>query len=311
MKEIDISLVVPMYNESEMIHIFLDAINNVFTNTNLKVEVICVNDGSSDDTLVKLKERHKLNGDVKIINLSRNFGKETALSAGLDYATGATVVPIDCDLQDPPELILDMYSKWQEGFDVVLAKRADRKSDGHVKRWTSSLFYKTLAKLSDISIPENVGDFRLMDKKVVDVLKKYPERSRFMKGLFASLGFRQFTIEYSRPERAAGKTKWNYFGLYKLAIEGIISFTSIPLKVWSYIGVTTAIFSVFYAAYLIIKTLVFGIDSPGYASLMVVLLFMSGLILMCLGVLGEYVARIFIEVKCRPLYIVMEEVGFD
>ena len=204
-----------------------------------------------------------------------------------------------------------MIEKWQEGYQVVLAKRIDRSSDSLIKRWTSALFYKLIDNISDIHIPANIGDFRLLDKVVLDVVKTYRERSRFMKGIFASLGFKEVTIEYIRPLRAAGETKWNYWQLYKLAIEGIISFTSLPLKVWSYIGASVAIGGFVYGIYLIIKTMVFGVDSPGYASLMVVLLFMSGLILLCLGVIGEYLSRIFIEVKARPLYIVMETVGFE
>ena len=274
-------------------------------------EIIIVNDGSTDNTLALLKITAIHNSKIKIIDLSRNFGKEVALSAGIDYATGQSAIPIDCDLQDPPELIIEMYAKWKEGYEVVLAKRVDRRSDSILKRWTSFVFYKSIGKISDIPIPENVGDFRLMDRKVITALKKFPERSRFMKGLFASLGFKEATLEYTRPERIAGTTKWNYFKLYKLALEGFISFTSFPLKIWSYIGSLTAVSAFSYGGYLIYKTLVYGVDTPGYASLMVVLLFMSGLILISLGIIGEYLARIFLEVKQRPIYIVRETIGFD
>ena len=308
---IELSLIAPMFNEEDVIDIFFDRVTEILTDNQICYEIICVNDGSTDATFKMLKHYAQQNIHIKIVNLSRNFGKEKALTAGIDFATGMAVVPIDCDLQDPPDLLVEMYNKWKAGFDVVLAKRKDRGSDSFLKRVTSSIFYKIIYNLSEVYIPGNVGDFRLMDRKVIESLRRYPERTRFMKGIFASLGFRETTIEFIRPERAAGTTKWNYFKLYKLALEGIVSFTTLPLKIWSYIGATTALGAFVYGIYLIIKTLAMGIDTPGYASLMVVVLFMSGLILMGLGVLGEYLARIFIEVKQRPIYIVMETIGFE
>ena len=244
------------------------------------------------------------------MNLSKNYGKEIALTAGLDHASGNAAIPIDCDLQDPIEVIPTLIEKWEEGYDVVLARRIDRTSDSFFKRFTSNIFYKLIDKISDIHIPSNVGDFRLIDRKVVCALSQFREKSRFMKGLFASLGFKETTIDYIRAPRAAGNTKWNYWKLYKLALEGIISFTSLPLKIWSYVGATVALGAFIYGFYLIFKTLILGVDTPGYASLMVVLLFMSGLILLCLGVVGEYLARIFIEIKGRPMYIIMDKIGF-
>jgi glycosyltransferase involved in cell wall biosynthesis len=306
-----VSLIAPMYNEQAVIGIFFSTIETTLKNCGVDFEIVCVNDGSLDATFMILKANAERNKRIKIVNLSRNYGKELALTAGLDYASGDAVIPIDCDLQDPPEVILEMIKKWQEGYQVVLAKRIDRSSDSLIKRWTSSLFYKLIDKVSDIHIPANVGDFRLLDKVALEAVKTYRERSRFMKGLFASLGFKEITIEYVRAPRAAGETKWNYWKLYKLALEGIISFTSLPLKIWSYIGATVAVSAFVYGIYLIVKTIIFGADTPGFASLMVVLLFMSGLILLCLGVIGEYVSRIFIEVKARPLYIVNETIGFE
>jgi len=308
---VEISLIAPMYNEEEVIELFFNEVDKHLSHANISYEIICINDGSSDNTLTLLKTIAGHNNKIKVVDLSRNFGKEVALSAGIDYATGQAAIPIDCDLQDPPELIIEMYKKWKEGFEVVLAKRVDRRSDSFIKRFTSFIFYKIIGKMSDIEIPENIGDFRLMDRKVITALKQYPERSRFMKGLFASLGFRETIVEYTRPERIAGTTKWNYFNLYKLALEGFISFTSFPLKIWSYIGSLTAVSAFSYGGYLIYKTLIHGADTPGYASLMVVLLFMSGLIMISLGVIGEYLARIFIEVKQRPIYIVRETIGFE
>ncbi|WP_289283134.1 MULTISPECIES: glycosyltransferase family 2 protein [unclassified Methylophaga] len=307
----ELSLLLPVFNEEDVLEPFISKVSAILTDRDITFELIFINDGSTDNTLQILKEQLELNKSIKIINLSRNFGKEQALSAGLDFASGQAAIPIDCDFQDPPELIIDMYEKWKEGFDVVLAKRIDRSSDTSMKRWSSSLFYSIIEKISDVVIPKNVGDFRLIDRKVIDVLKNYPERTRFMKGIFASVGFRQTTVEYIRPERAAGNTSWNYFSLYKLALEGIVSFTSLPLKVWSYLGSLISIFSFMYGFYLIIKTIIFGVDMPGYASLMVVILFMSGLVLLSLGVIGEYLSRIFIEIKQRPIYIVMDKFGFD
>jgi glycosyltransferase involved in cell wall biosynthesis len=308
--DIELSLIIPVFNEEEVVEIFVSTVESILVKRNISFEFIFVNDGSLDKTYEVLKDLAIGNNRIKIINLSRNFGKEIALSAGLDFASGLAGIPIDCDLQDPPELIIDMYKKWKEGFYVVLAKRIDRSSDGFVKRRTSAAFYNLINKVSDIDIPNNVGDFRLMDRKVIDALKTYPEKTRFMKGIFASLGFKQTTVEYIRPERVAGTTSWNYFGLYKLAIEGLVSFTSIPLKVWSYVGATVSIFSFLYGIYLVLKTTFLGTDVPGYASVMVVLLVMSGLILLSLGVIGEYISRIFIEVKQRPNYIVMDKIGF-
>lgn len=305
-----ISLVAPMYNEQEVLSIFFDAIEHCFSNIDYDYEVVCVNDGSSDNTYDLLKRRAERNARIKIVNLSKNYGKEIALTAGLDHSSGNAAIPIDCDLQDPIEVIPTLIEKWEEGYDVVLARRIDRTSDSFFKRFTSNIFYKLIDKISDIHIPSNVGDFRLIDRKVVCALSQFREKSRFMKGLFASLGFKETTIDYIRAPRAAGNTKWNYWKLYKLALEGIISFTSLPLKIWSYVGATVALGAFIYGFYLIFKTLILGVDTPGYASLMVVLLFMSGLILLCLGVVGEYLARIFIEIKGRPMYIIMDKIGF-
>jgi glycosyltransferase involved in cell wall biosynthesis len=307
---IELSLIIPVFNEEEVVKIFISTVEDILITRSISFEFIFVNDGSKDSTYEVLKNLSIQNSKIKIINLSRNYGKEQALSAGLDFATGLAGVPIDCDLQDPPELIIEMYDKWKEGFDVVLAKRIDRSSDGLIKRRTSAAFYNLINTISDIDIPNNVGDFRLIDRRVIDALKTYPEKTRFMKGIFASVGFKQTTVEYVRPARVAGTTSWNYFGLYKLAVEGLVSFTSIPLKMWSYVGAMVSIFSFSYGIYLVVKTTILGADVPGYTSLMVVLLVMSGLILLSLGIIGEYISRIFIEVKQRPTYIVMDKIGF-
>lgn len=307
----ELSLIVPVFNEEDMIEVFLRTLDGVLGPADIDYEVLFVNDGSSDASIDILRQHADSDPRIRVLSLSRRFGKEQALTAGLDYAGGAAAIPIDCDLQDPPEVILDMYSRWKDDFDVVLAKRIERNSDSFFKRLTSALFYRFIRSISEIDIPENVGDFRLIDRKVIETLKKYPERNRFMKDIFASVGFRQTIVEYSRPKRAAGTTKWSYLNLYKLAVEGIVSFTSLPLKIWSYVGALTALLAFFYGLYLIVKTLIFGVDVPGYASIMVVILIMSGLILLSLGVIGEYVSRIFTEVKHRPIYVVMEKIGFQ
>lgn len=307
----EISIVVPMYNEEDMLDIFFNRISECMKKVTDDYEIVCVNDGSRDKTWELLLVHQKKNRHIKALSLSRNYGKEIALTAGLNCSRGKAVIPLDCDLQDPPELIEKMVKMWRDGFDVVLARRAGRTSDTCLKRFTSNLFYKIISKISDVKIPANVGDFRLLDRKVVIAIGDFEERTRFMKGIFASLGFKEAVIDYDRPERAAGSTKWNYFKLYRLAIEGIVSFTSFPLLIWSYIGAISAVMAFAYGLYLIIRTLIFGIDVPGYASLMVVFLFMSGLILISLGVIGEYLSRIFIEVKRRPLYFIMEKIGFE
>ena len=307
-----ISLVVPVYNEEEAIPIFIGAMRPVLDSVDENWEIIFVNDGSRDTTIDVLRAASVADGRIKVVDFSRNFGKEVALTAGIDHASGAAVVPIDVDLQDPPELIPHMVEKWREGYEVVLAARSDRSSDSWAKRVSAGMFYKVMNRMSSVPLPSNVGDFRLMDRCVVDVLRQYPERQRFMKGLFASLGFRQATVEYVRPTRSAGETKFRPVRLWTLALEGIVSFSTAPLKIWTYIGVACASFAVFYMAWIIMKTLVMGIDMPGYASLMSVILFMNGLILTGMGVIAEYIARIFNEVKGRPLYIVRERIGsFD
>lgn len=308
---IELSIVVPMFNEGENCDRFFAMITPILEKAVSSYEIICVNDGSRDDTLERLLQHRTKNCFIKVANLSRNFGKEAALTAGIDLARGRAVIPIDADLQDPPELILDMVEKWRQGAQVVLARRSDRTSDSALKRTTAGLFYDLFSRLARPSIPKNVGDYRLMDRVVVDALKRLPERSRFMKGLFAWVGYRQVTLDYVRQPRLAGRTKFNYWKLWNFALDGIISFSAMPLKVWSYFGFAISLAAAIYMAVVIVRTLVFGIDAPGYASLMTVMLFMNGLILINLGALGEYMSRIFIEVKQRPIYLINEIAGFE
>ncbi|WP_235927729.1 glycosyltransferase family 2 protein [Sandarakinorhabdus rubra] len=304
-----ISIVVPVFNEEASIDLFLAAIAPVLDGIDPAWEVVFVNDGSRDGTLAALRAAAAREPRVRAIDLSRNYGKEVALSAGLDHARGRAVVPMDVDLQDPPELLAEMVARWREGYDVVLACRSDRTSDGYLKRTTARMFYSLIGRLSDTPIPADVGDYRLMDASVAEALRRYPERMRFMKGLFAHVGFRTATVEYVRAPRAAGETKFNGRKLFNLALEGIVSFSTLPLKIWTYIGLAAALLAVAYLVFLIADTLINGVDVPGYASLLSVMLFFNGLMLMGLGVLGEYVARIFIEVKGRPLYLVRERIG--
>ncbi|MEP9318843.1 glycosyltransferase family 2 protein [Pseudomonas sp. LABIM340] len=299
-----ISLVIPFYNEEEGIRNTFHEIEKHIGDSRYEWEIIAINDGSSDKTLEVLGDIAPSGYTISVVDLSRNFGKEAALSAGLCQATGDAIIPLDADLQDPPSLISDMIQKWEEGYDVVLAKRLDRTSDSVLKRYTAAAFYSVINKMSEVAIPENVGDFRLMDRRVVNVITSLPETRRFMKGLFAWAGFRTTTVEYVRPARAAGDTKFSGWKLWNLALEGVTSFSTIPLKIWSYIGFLVAIGAFGYGALIVIRTLIFGIDIPGYASLISILLFVSGLQMVGLGILGEYVGRIYMESKNRPPFIV-------
>lgn len=308
---IEISIVIPLYNESENIEYLFDRIISVSNKLNTNYEIVCVNDGSQDNTLDILIEYNKKNTLIKVINLSRNFGKEIALTAGIDHAVGAAIIPIDADLQDPPELIGKLIDKWREGYDVVYATRRSRRGETWLKKATAKAFYQTIGKMSPIQIPSNTGDFRLLDRRVVEAVKKLPERTRFMKGLFAWVGYKQTSILFDREPRHSGNSNWSYWKLWNFALDGIISFSFLPLKVWSYVGVTISLVSLFYAFYLVVRTLAFGVDVPGYASLMVAILFLGGVQLITLGVLGEYLGRVYEEVKGRPLYFVREKYGFE
>jgi len=304
-----LSLVVPMYNEEQAVQRFFQTVEPILARMDLSYEIICVNDGSKDATLSLLHARADADSRIKIIDFSRNFGKEAALTAGLDAARGQAVIPIDADLQEPPELLPGMVRLWQDGFDVVLAKRSDRRSDPWLKRMSARMFYRVIGRLSEVEIPENVGDFRVMDRQVNDALRQLPERTRFMKGLFAWLGFRQTTVEFVRPARQDGTEKQNFHRLFRLGVDGIISFSTIPLRFWGYLGFVIAGLAFFYGAFIVLKTLIFGVDTPGFATLATVLLFFNGLLMINLAILGEYIVRIFAEVKRRPLYIVRSTVN--
>ncbi|MDL2171249.1 MULTISPECIES: glycosyltransferase family 2 protein [Asaia] len=300
-----ISLVVPFYNEVETIDQFVSTILAIVESIpDVKWEIVCVDDGSVDLTLAKLISYSSRDSRFKLVELSRNFGKEAALTAGMDFAAGAAVIPIDADLQDPPELIGEMIEAWRSGAEVVLARRIDRSTDSLLKRKTAAWFYQLHNRLSKISLPENVGDFRLMDRIVVDALKRLPERQRFMKGIFAWIGFKTVTIDYVRAERSAGKTKFSGLALWNLAMEGFTSFSTVPLRIWTYIGALSSVLCFLYAAYIIVSTLFFGISVRGYASIFVAIMFFGSVQMISIGLLGEYIGRIYMETKRRPNYIV-------
>ena len=301
-----LTIICPMKNEEKNLAAFFARLVPVLESVADAYEILCINDGSKDNTLAYLLKEKEINPNITIADLSRNFGKEAALTCGIELAKGDVVIPIDADLQHPPETIIEMINCWQKGYEVVLARRQNRKSEGWIRRRTAGWFYKLQNKISEVHIPADVGDFRLMDRKVIEALKKLPERRRFMKGLFAWVGFRQTTITFICEPRFAGASNFSGWKLWNFALEGITSFSTIPLRIWTYIGSGISALSLIYATYLLIKTLLFGNDVPGYASLITSSLFLGGLQLAGLGVLGEYIGRIYGEVKQRPIYVIRE-----
>lgn len=306
-----VSLVVPFYNEEGGVRHFFTRIEQISEPIldRYDFEVICINDGSNDHTFAELKAVAERLSFVRVIDLSRNFGKEAAITAGLDFAQGDSVVPMDADLQHPPEVVLEMLEKWEQGFEVVLAQRIDRSTDRRLQKITARAFYEVARHISHIDIPPDVGDFRLMDRKVVDAVKTLRESCRFMKGIFAWVGFRTSVVHYQVAARGHGKTSFSTWKLWNFALEGITSFSTVPLRVWSYIGSAISLVAFFYGAYLVLKTLMLGVDIPGYASLMIFMLFSTGIQLLGIGVLGEYLGRVFTEAKSRPIYIVRDVIN--
>ncbi|MEK4849603.1 glycosyltransferase family 2 protein [Paenibacillus sp. FSL H7-0756] len=307
----NLSIIVPMYNEGENVTLFYEKITEVLESNNYTYDIICINDGSKDDTMERLRLLSKIDTRVKVINLSRNFGKEIAMSAGLNYSKADIVIPIDADLQDPPEVIPLLIEKWKEGYDVVYATRLKRDGETWLKKATAHTFYRVMGKMTRFEIPADTGDFRLMTKQVVEALNQLPEQHRFMKGLFSWVGFKQTSITYYREARYAGKSSFNYWKLWNFAIEGITSFSFAPLQIATYLGLIIAVMALVYASYLVIATVTLGNPVPGYPSLMVAILFFGGVQLVTLGVIGEYIGRIYNESKRRPLYLVKEELNLD
>lgn len=299
-----ISLVVPVFNEEEAIPLFYKSVREYKEFADKDIEIVFVNDGSSDKTENIISALSLADEKIKVINFTRNFGKEPALFAGLEASSGDVIIPIDVDLQDPIDVIPLLLSKWENGADVVLAKRIDRQCDGRIKRKTAEWFYRIHSQISKPAIEENVGDFRLMSREVVDNIKLLPERNLFMKGILSWVGGKVDIVEYSRAQRVAGSSKFNGWKLWNLAIEGITSFSTFPLRVWAYIGFFVATLSFTYGAWMILDKLIWGNPVPGYSSIIVSILFLGGVQLIGIGVLGEYVGRIYIETKRRPRYIV-------
>lgn len=302
-KDLLISIVVPVFNEEEVLNEFHKRLLSVTEKLFEKIEIVYVNDGSIDNTLKILSKLRERDLRVSIVDLSRNFGKEIAMTAGIDHISGDAVIIIDADLQDPPALIPELIRHWKNGYDVVYAQRTHRYGESVVKKMTARLFYSIITKIGRVSIPENTGDFRLLSHRAVVALKQLKEQHRFMKGLFSWIGFPQKAVPYRRDPRYSGKTTWNYWRLWNFAIEGITSFTTTPLKIGTYIGLITALGSFIYGSIIIIQKLLFGNPVPGYPSLMVIILFLGGIQLICIGIMGEYIGRIFNETKNRPLYL--------
>lgn len=310
MKNKLISALIPAYNEEECLHELYKRVTAVLSKLeNYDYEILIINDGSKDKTLEILQELHDKDNHIQYVNLARNYGKEIAMAAGFDYVKGDLVVILDADLQDPPELIPDMISYYEAGYDDIYGRRKSRKGETWLKKTTAKLFYKLLQKSTRVDILKDTGDFRLLSRRAVEALKKYKEQRRYTKGFFALIGFKKKEFLYDRDSRVAGQSKWNYFNLFNLAIEGITSFSNFPLRLSSFLGIIVAAFGFIYIVFLVLKTLIFGEPVRGYPTLLSVIIFLGGIQLLSLGVIGEYLGRIFDEVKNRPLYFVEKYSG--
>lgn len=300
-----VSIILPFFNEAEGIPLFFERLNNVISNIpDCRFELICINDGSRDMTFTALEAAKKLYPAITIIDFTRNFGKEAALTAGLEFAAGDAVIIMDTDLQHPPELIPEFIRKWRAGVPVVLAKRNSRSTERALYRFLTETFYRLHNIISDIKIPSNTGDFRLIDRQVCEALKRLPESRRFMKGLFAWVGYEYEDVEYEVAPRACGRTSFNKWKSWNFALEGITSFSMVPLRLWTYAGLLVTAGGLFYASWIIMRAFLFGVDTPGYATLLTTVVLFGGLQLIGIGVLGEYIGRIYIETKNRPIYLV-------
>ena len=305
-----ISIIVPVLNEARTLGVLAERLGKALEDLGNPFEVIIVDDGSTDETLAVLKALNARDGRFRAVSLSRNFGKEIAVAAGLKHATGAAAIIMDGDLQHPPETIRSFVELWDEGYDVVFGQRTDRSRNTWTEKLSARLFYRVFHYLSGTELPDGAGDFRLLDRRVVDVFNGLDERSRFNKGLFAWVGFKSIGIPFEVAARAHGASRWQFRRLLKFAIDGIASFTTVPLKVWSYVGLAVSMIAMLYAAVFLLKTLMFGVDVPGFPTLIISVLLLGGIQLISLGVIGEYLGRVYEEVKGRPLYIVADEIGF-
>lgn len=302
-----ISLLIPCYNEEASLPFLYDELCRLMSEMpNYSFEILFVNDGSTDGTLDLIKQYRKKDERVCYVDLARNFGKERGMLAGFDYITGDCMVIMDADLQHPPMVVKDMVAKWEQGYDDVYAKRKSRGKEPWLRRQFSLLFYRILKKTSRIDILPNVGDFRLLDRKCIESLKMLRESERYTKGMFCWIGYKKTFVEFEQQERKAGTTSWNFWGLLSLAIEGIVSFTTFPLRIATIVGISTAMIAAIYMVYVLVKTIIWGDPVAGYPTLILIILFLGGLQLMALGIIGEYMGRVFIESKRRPVYIVRE-----
>lgn len=309
-KSLFISCVVPVFNEESVVASFVAALISLLESQTNQFEIILVDDGSRDRSLLIM---HQLAADarIKVIGLSRNFGKEVALTAGLEHASGSVAIILDADFQHPLTTIPVFLEHWSQGYDMVYGVRTGRESESYFKRKFANSFYWLMQKITQIDIPPNAGDFRLLDRQVINALNSFPERTRFMKGLYAWVGFKSFAVPFTVQQRAGGKSSWRFMRLTELAITGITSFSDVPLRVWGMIGFVISLVSLIYAIYIVTVTLLFGADLPGFPTLVVAIMFLGGVQLLSIGILGEYIARIFTEVKHRPKYLIHTKVGFD
>lgn len=308
---VDLSIILPFYNEADGIRQLFQRLYPVLGQLQLSYEIICIDDGSSDRTFQALNHEREFDRRIRIVRMSRNFGKEAALTCGLQFARGRAAITMDSDLQHPPEVIPDLIQKWQEGVALVYAIRRNRDTDDSSRRFFSRAFYMIFRHIADIKMPEGAGDFCLLDRKVIDAVNALPERNRFMKGLVSWVGYRHDTVPFDVAPRSEGTSNWNFFRLMRFAFDGLSAFSTLPLRIWTWSGAAVSLIALAYGLFLTLRTLVFGTDVPGYASVMVGILLLGGLQLLSLGMIGEYLARVFIEVKARPIYFIAERIGFD
>jgi glycosyltransferase involved in cell wall biosynthesis len=307
----ELSIVVPVYNEAANVDALVARLRPVLDGVTASWEMVFIDNGSRDDTLARIRSLNAADPRLRAVAFSRNFGKEIAIAAGLDHARGQATVIMDADLQHPPEMIATFVQKWREGYAMVYGQRTDRRADGPVRRWFTRLFYRLFDAFGETPLPEGAGDFRLLDRRAVDALRQMGERARFSKGLYAWIGFPSIGVPFEVAERVHGVSKFNARKLFRFAFDGITSFSTLPLKLWTYVGACVSAFSLITAIWILVQTMMSGVDVPGYASLIVSVTFLAGVQLISLGVIGEYIGRIFAEVKRRPLYIVGDQVGFE
>ena len=308
-EQIELSVVAPVHNEVKNIDALLKRLVPVLERCAASFEIVFVDDGSADGTLERLREIHRIDCRIRALSLSRNFGKEIAIAAGIDHARGAATVIIDADLQHPPELIEAFVARWREGYKNVYARRIDRANDSALRRWLTQHFYRLFGSVGEMHLPEGAGDFRLLDKQAIGALRAMREHARFSKGLYAWIGFKSIGVPFDAAPRLHGETKFSYRKLAHLALDGLMSFSTLPLRLWTFVGLATSAWALALAAFFLIRTLILGVDVPGYASLIVSIAFFAGIQLLSLGIIGEYIGRIFAEVKRRPLYVIEERIG--